>query len=211
MSTTNQPRVVIFDLDGTLYDKSGLACRLIFSSLVRGDLGLLRREQNARKKLRGISFNSEEQFYEAFFLEFPNPEKARRWYFERYMPLMVSILQRKYSLYSWVSEILKQLKDRQIRVAVFSDYGCVEDKLQAIGFDPRWADALFDAPALGGLKPCKESFAKLCEALNVKPEECLMVGDRHDTDGLGAESVGMSFSLYVRNCRPGINLDASHL
>jgi len=211
MSTTTQPHVVIFDLDGTLYDKSGLARRLILSSLVRGDLGLLRREQNARKKLRGLFFQSEEQFYQAFFAEFPNPDKARRWYFERYMPLMVNILQKKYSHYDWVPETINKLKNNQIRVVVFSDYGSVEDKLKAIGFDLKWADALCDAPALGGLKPCKESFAKLCDTLGVKPEECLMVGDRRDTDGLGAESVGMPFSLYVRNCRPGINLDASHL
>ena len=211
MSSQPLPKVVIFDLDGTLYDKKALARRLILSSLLRGDLPLLRREQQVRKKLRGTPFPSEEQFYEAFFAEFPHPAKARQWYFQRYMPLMVRILQRKYTLYPWAEELVKQLKEKGIRVAIFSDYGCVCEKLEAIGFDPQWADLLFDAPALGGLKPCQDSFARMCEMLNVRPDECLMVGDRRDTDGLGAAAVGMPFLLYVRNSRPRIDLDARHL
>ena len=211
MSSQSQHKAIIFDLDGTLYDKKALARRLILSSLCRGDLGFLRREQKARKKLRGSPFDSEEQFYEAFFQEFPNPVKARRWYFQRYMPMMVRILQKHYQLYAWVPEIVKQIQEQHVKVVIFSDYGCVSEKLQAIGFDPRWADALFDAPSLGGLKPCKESFAKLCEKMGVSPQECLMVGDREDTDGLGAAAVGMPFLLYVRGSRPRIDLDARHL
>ena len=36
-------KAVIFDLDGTLYDKSGLARRLIFAALGRGRLRMLKR------------------------------------------------------------------------------------------------------------------------------------------------------------------------
>lgn len=211
MSSQSQHKAIIFDLDGTLYDKKALARRLILASLCHGDLGFLRREQQVRKKLRGTPFPSEEQFYGAFFAEFTNPDKAREWYFQRYMPLMVRILQKHYQLYAWVPEIVKQIQEQHVKVVIFSDYGCVSEKLQAIGFDPRWADALFDAPSLGGLKPCKESFAKLCEKMGVSPQECLMVGDREDTDGLGAAAVGMPFLLYVRGSRPRIDLDARHL
>lgn len=211
MSTQPFPKAVIFDLDGTLYDKKALARRLILASLCHGDLGFLRREQQVRKKLRGTPYPSEEQFYEAFFAEFPHPAKAREWYFQRYMPLMARILQKHYQLYAWVPEIVKQLQEQRVKIVIFSDYGSVPEKLQAIGFDPQWADALFDAPSLGGLKPCKESFAKLCEKMGVAPQECLMVGDREDTDGLGAAAVGMPFLLYVRGSRPRIDLDASHI
>lgn len=205
------PKVVIFDLDGTLYDKSALARRLIISSLAHGDLRLLGRERQVRKKLRGNPFDSEEQFYEAFFAEFSHPDKARQWYFQRYMPLMIRILQKKYTLYPWVRDVFKSLKEKEIRTVIFSDYGCVREKLEAIDFDPQWADFLFDAPALGGLKPCRDSFAKICALLEVRPEECWMIGDRRDTDGLGAAAVGMPFSLYIRGSRPGIDLNAGHL
>ena len=57
-------KAIIFDLDGTLYDKSGLAMRLVWSQLQRGSLSLLKREREVRKELRGQHFESEEVFYE---------------------------------------------------------------------------------------------------------------------------------------------------
>ena len=42
---------VIFDLDGTMYNKASLARRIVSGEL--GRLGVLSREQAARKSLRG--------------------------------------------------------------------------------------------------------------------------------------------------------------
>ena len=98
-------KAIIFDLDGTLYDKSGLARRLVLSQLRKGGLGMLKREREVRKELRGVHFESEEAFYEAFFTRFPRQELARRWYFETYMPDMVRILRRHYRTAPWVETI----------------------------------------------------------------------------------------------------------
>ena len=186
-------KAIIFDLDGTLYDKSGLARRLIIAQLRRGRLRMLKREREVRKELRGRHFDSEEAFYHAFFARFERPELARRWYFEEYMPDMVAILRKQYRIAPWVETTMMELRSKGRKIVVFSDYGCVREKLNAIGFNLAWADFLFDAPDLGGLKPCKESFEKICEEINLKPSECLMVGDRDDTDGAGARAVGMPF------------------
>ena len=186
-------KAIIFDLDGTLYDKSGLARHLVLSQLRKGGLRMLKREREVRKELRGRHFESEEAFYETFFGLFPKPEQARRWYFEEYMPDMVRILRKHYRTAPWVETNILESRANGQKVVVFSDYGCVREKLKAIGFNLNWADYLFEAPALGGLKPCKESFEKLCQTIGVLPEECLMVGDREDTDGDGARSVGMAF------------------
>lgn len=186
-------KAVIFDLDGTLYDKSGLARRLIFAALRRGRLRMLKREREARKELRGQHFGSEEAFYDAFFARFDRPEMARRWYFEEYMPDMVAILRKHYRIAPWVETMMLELRTNGKKVVVFSDYGFVQEKLAAIGFRLEWADSLFDAPSLGGLKPCKEAFAKLCRGISLQPSECLMVGDRPDTDGAGARSAGIAF------------------
>ena len=188
-------KAIIFDLDGTLYDKSGLARRLVLSQLRKGGLWMLKREQKVRKELRGRHFESEESFYQAFFGLFPNPEQARRWYFEVYMPDMVCILRMHYRKAPWVETKVLGARSNGKKIVVFSDYGCVREKLKAIGFNLDWADYLFEAPALGGLKPCKESFEMICREMGLQPSECLMVGDREDTDGDGARSVGMAFQL----------------
>jgi len=154
---------------------------------------MLKREQEVRKELRGRHFESEEAFYKAFFDLFANPEQARRWYFEVYMPDMVRILRKHYRMAPWVEKKVLESRANGQEVVVFSDYGCVREKLKAIGFNLDWADYLFEAPALGGLKPCKESFEKICQEMGMQPSECLMVGDREDTDGDGARSVGMAF------------------
>jgi HAD superfamily hydrolase (TIGR01549 family) len=197
-------KAIIFDLDGTLYDKSGLARRLVLSQLRKGGLGMLKQERSIRKELRGCHFESEEAFYEAFFARFSRPELARRWYFETYMPDMVRLLRRHYRTAPWVETVIAEWRTHGRKVVVFSDYGCVREKLQAIGFNLDWADALFEAPALGGLKPCKESFEKICREIDVQPSECLMVGDRQDTDGDGARSVGMAFEYVAKAGKPNL-------
>ena len=197
-------KAIIFDLDGTLYDKSGLARRLITSQLLRGRLSMLKREREVRKELRGRHFESEDVFYRAFFARFERPELARRWYFEEYMPDMVAILRKHYRIASWVATTVLELRSKGRKVVVFSDYGCVREKLSAIGFNLAWADFVFDAPSLGGLKPCKESFEKICQEIRFQPSDCLMVGDRKDTDGAGARSVGMAFKLVKNTSLPSI-------
>jgi HAD superfamily hydrolase (TIGR01549 family) len=196
-------RAYIFDLDGTLYDKSGLARRLALAQLRRGRLRLLAHERIVRKELRGCHLGNEEAFYEAFFARFDRPELARRWYFKEYMPDMVAILRKQYRIAPWVETTMLELRSKGKKVVIFSDYGFVREKLEAIGFDLNWANFLFDAPSLGGLKPCKESFERICLEMNLQPSDCLMIGDRSDTDGTGARSVGMAFAL-VKNaeCPP---------
>lgn len=199
-------KTAIFDLDGTLYNKSGLAMRLVLSQLRKGRLGMLKREREVRRELRGRHFASEDDFYNNFFARFAKPEFARRWYFEDYMPDMVAILRKHYRVAGWVASCMAELRAAGCKTAVFSDYGFVHEKLEAIGFDLSWADFLFEAPALGGLKPCPESFEKIYQEMGVQPADCLMIGDREDTDGAGARSVGMAF-VHVKNAaRAPLNL-----
>lgn len=43
------------------------------------------------------------------------------------------------------------------------------------------------------LKPHPDGLLSACERLGVKPERCLMLGDRHDADGEAARRAGMAF------------------
>ena len=189
-------KAVIFDLDGTLYDKSSLGRRLLNKQF--GRVGLLSREQIARHNLRGKYFGSEEAFYDAFFNEMAKGNKliarlSRYWYFHDFMPKMVETLRTEYQLEPWVRDLCWKLQNANIKIAVYSDYGYVEEKMEALDFIAANVDVVADAPALGGLKPAKESLEKVVEMLGVPAENCLLIGDREDTDGASARALNMRF------------------
>ena len=198
-------KAVIFDLDGTLYDKSRLPLRLVARQILHGKLFMLKRERSVRKELKGQYFGDETIFYDAFFEHF-HRRNAKKWFLETYMPDMIKILQKHYRIAPWVEKSVLALRSKGIKIIVFSDYGCVEQKLDAIGFDRQLADYIFDAPSLGGLKPCKEAFIKICHAIDIAPQNCLMVGDRDDTDGEGAISVGMTFLKITKGISPDFSM-----
>ena len=187
---------VIFDLDGTLYDKTGLARRL--ASKEFGRLGLLTREQIARHNLRGKYFGSREAFYDAFFNDMAKGNRliariARYWYFHDFMPKMVDIIRDEFLLEPWVRDLCWELQKQGIKIAVYSDYGMAEEKLEALDFNAYVADVVASAPDLGGFKPSREPLEQVVKMLGVKAENCLMIGDRLDTDGESAKALNMRF------------------
>ena len=56
-------------------------------------------------------------------------------------------------------------------------------------------DWVVSAPELGGLKPAPEVLKKVLEKMKVTAEQCLVIGDREDTDGALAQSIGAAFQL----------------
>lgn len=193
-------KAVIFDLDGTLYNKKGLPLRLIAADVPH--MFMLGNERKARKELMGRWFGDEQAYYEALYarvaeMSHSTVDKARHWYNDRYMPQMQRILKRHYHIEPWAESLMADLRRKGIRTAVYSDYGCLRERLEALGFDCSWVDVVADAPALGGLKPCKESALRLCTMLGVDPAETLMVGDRDDTDGESARRCGMRFQMVA--------------
>ncbi len=187
---------VVFDLDGTLYNKRLLPLRMVLADWRH--IGLLRAERAARKQLAGKYIGSAEALYEALFTHMAQQtgkslEQVRGWYEQTYMPTMVRMLQKHYTCTPFAQKTLTRLQEKGIRAVVFSDYGCVQEKLAAINLSASDFTFVCSAPEMGGLKPCKEAFANLLTTLAVEPANALMIGDRIDTDGAGAASVGMPF------------------
>ncbi len=203
-------KAVIFDLDGTLYDKHCLPRYLVLRNLWA--LPLLAAERKTRKQLRGQYYGSESAFYDAFFAAMSRGRLfsvriARRWYFGYYMPSMVQVIAKHCRQNDGVGEWLSVCKERHIAVTVYSDYGCVEEKLHALGLSKEDFAYIVSAPELGGLKPAKECAEQVLEHLQavvhtqqsthseIPAQNCLFVGDRTDTDEASAQAIGARFAL----------------
>jgi phosphoglycolate phosphatase/putative hydrolase of the HAD superfamily len=80
------------------------------------------------------------------------------------------------------------------RTAVVSDYPA-SDKLEALGvrplFDVVVASGEPDGP--GRLKPWPDGYLLAARRLAVDPSDCLVLGDRPETDGQAAQRAGMRF------------------
>ena len=198
------PQAVFFDLDGTLYDKKGLARRLIFEALRRGRLEaggpwrpfkclrLLALERKVRRSLAGKSADYETLYGGISSRAGLSVARVRAWYNEWYMPAMVGQLEKHYSARREVVAMAESYRAKGVKIAVLSDYGFVREKLEALRIHPEMFDALLDAPSLGGFKPSPSVFRGACKCADADPTQCVMVGDRPDTDG-GCTSVGMEY------------------
>ena len=196
MEIGNNIQTIIFDLDGTLYHKRGLVRRMILR--LWWCLPLLIAERIARKKIVTYAYETPELFYEAFFQTMArghwwNAQIARKWYHTIYMPTMVRIIAKHQLPNTAVINTLHLAKHKGCVTILFSDYGAVEEKLQAIGLEPALFSYIIDAPTLGGLKPNKTVIDKLFTTTNTNPKNTLFIGDRVDKDGAAAQAVGAEF------------------
>lgn len=187
---------VVFDLDGTLYDKRGLAQRMV--RYLWWCLPLLASERLARRNAHYVQFASEDEFFGWFFATMARghwwgAEIAAHWYHRIYLPLMVRLIAQYQPVRPEVVALLREAKARGLKVAIYSDYGGVVEKLEALHIDPSQFDLLVAAPELGALKPSEPCARRVLEMLGARPETTLFVGDREEKDGASAKAVGAQF------------------
>lgn len=194
----NGVKTVVFDLDGTLYNKQGLAARL--TSRLWWCLPLLAAERRARKNMHYFRYASQQEFFTAFFRQMARGHWwsvgiAEKWYNHVYMPTMVRLIGRYHRPRPQIIALLDECKRMGLQMAVYSDYGCVEEKMEALGIDTQPFELLVSAPELGALKPSETCAAAVMEMLHAEPETTLFVGDRDEKDGASARAVGARFML----------------
>lgn len=196
---TPETRLVVFDLDGTLYTKTRMTWHMLANAPIT-DWRKMLAERKTRKLLRGQWLQNEESFYQIYFQNMANICKSTTteictWYNNLYMPLMVGVIRKHYKPTTWLLPFVEHCKKLGIRIVVLSDYGHVHEKLEALGIDEKIFDLVISAPELGGLKPAPQLMTQLLERMNVEPSQCIIIGDRDDTDGQLARNSGTRFCL----------------
>ena len=198
-------KAVIFDLDGSLYDNSTISREVVLHSLFH--LRTLYAERVTRHHISGRYFGGKGATYNEIFRRMAaitgrSRDRMAAWYWNDFMPLQVKMLRKHHHVKPWVKDTIDYLHSRGVKVACFSEYSFVREKLKAIGLDPAVFDYLVDAPTAGGCKPCRKAFLYIAAKLDIHPADILMVGDREDTDGAGAESCNMQFLLVSKKDGP---------
>lgn len=188
-------KLVVFDLDGTLYDKRGLSLRMVLHA--PWDLMKMRAERQTRARMKGLWLGTE-NFAQTYNEQLAqrigcSPLPAKEWYEQHYMPLMVKLIGKYHPLGEWVLPFVQDCQQKGIKMVVLSDYGFAKEKLQALGLEPSLFDWVVSAPELGGLKPAAELMHHVAERMGVAIEDCLVIGDREDTDGEMARCCGAQF------------------
>lgn len=163
---------VVLDLDGTLYNKQGLARRML--RRLWWSLPLLAVDRLAHGACWRWVVRT-------------------RWYRRIYMPTMVRMIAEGCSAREEVLQFISECRRKQIPMAVYSDYAFVPEKLRVLGIDAEQFALLVDSPTLGVRKPSREAALQLLAMLHAEPATTLFVGDRDDTDGETARLVGARF------------------
>ena len=105
---------VFFDLDGTLYDKKRMSAKFIWAAFKSGCLLLLWKERRTRRR---IAASRQPASYETLFAEISkgscySVDKVRKWYYNWYMPTMISLLEKNCTVDSSVLSMAEDFKSK---------------------------------------------------------------------------------------------------
>ncbi|PLT94969.1 HAD family hydrolase [Sinorhizobium medicae] len=188
--------LVVFDVDGTLYDQTRLRARMVLSlfcdALGTRKFGTMKVLQNFRFCREVLARASPDDFIERQFTETAALSRCSKeevkeivseWIDQRPLPYLSACR------YQGVGALFEGLKRSGRFIAVLSDYPARE-KLAALALQ---VDLIVSATDddVQSLKPDPTGLVKILRTTGIPPERALMVGDRFDRDWAVADRVGM--------------------
>ncbi len=194
-------KVIIFDVDGTLYNQSKLRKKMAFSLLTYyalrpfkfKELLIIKTFRQERENRAGQRFkNLQEEQYEWCAKKLNiNIEKVKnvvkKWMIDYPNRYLLSCT------YPEIIEFFQKIKKANIPVAIYSDYPAIEK----VSFMNLKADYFISSTDenINALKPLPDGLLAICNHFNVEAKNCLFIGDRHEMDGLCAENAGMPYHI----------------
>ncbi len=187
---------IIFDFDGTLYDNSKLSFNLIANRFF--DIFKIKADRDTRADLAGRDFVNIDKYHDIFYKvlashTFYTVNYMRNWHQKIYGKHMLKIMKKYHKPYNGAIELFSILEKAGIKTAIFSDYADIQKRMNAIGFPENITSHTYSAEDFGATKPAKRPFLTIAGYFNLPPENILVVGDRADRDGRGADAAGMKY------------------
>lgn len=191
--------LVVFDVDGTLYNQRRLQARMALALMLEvvrtHDLVLPRTLAAFRRRREWLAVQGTDDFaVSQYMLGGHSPERIRALVAEWIERRPLSHL--AHCRYPGVDSLFRKLSERCI-VAVLSDYPAVE-KLAALELG---AHFIVTASDVGRLKPDPSGLRLIMNRAGVPPERTLMIGDRDDRDGEAARRAGVRSLIRGRDFR----------
>lgn len=197
----NEKKVVAFDVDGTLYLQSRLRKKMLFALLSHyvlrpwkfKELKMLRDFRHEREKRSGQCGPDLENLQYEWCAQKGNysighlKKVIEYWMFTHPNQYLLSCV------YPGTESFFQVLKQNGYLIAIYSDYKAI-DKMSAMNL---LADLIVCStdPHIDRLKPDPQALHYIESTLNVKPEECLFIGDRQELDGMCAENAGWQYLI----------------
>jgi phosphoglycolate phosphatase/putative hydrolase of the HAD superfamily len=190
--------LVVFDVDGTLYDQNRLRARMLLQLIGSHDLDTLLTLRAFRQGREELAEHADD-----FRLRQYEMTATRRRRSVAHVQGLVEEWMEKRPLaflpgcrLNGVDRLFDALRGAGKRIAIFSDYP-IEAKLAALGLS---ADILVSACDAGvcRLKPDPTGLQRILEMAEVQASAALMIGDRVERDWEAARRIGMRALIRSR-------------
>jgi len=203
-----QIRLVVFDVDGTLYNQRGLRLRML-REMLRAALRdrdvefirILSAYRRVREELGDSRLEDFETVLTSRTAAYVGCSEERvlctagEWLERRPLPHLI------HYRYPRLPELFRALRREGKRIGIFSDYPATE-KIAALGLAADFVVCATDKE-VGVLKPHSKGLEVLMARANVSPAQTIMIGDRPERDGLAAQGANVAALIRSSKARPG--------
>ena len=194
-------KAIIFDLDNTLIDfirMKEITCEAAIEAML--DAGLKLPKKQALKELYDIYYKvglEDPHIFEKFLKKVTGEVD-----FRKLASAIVAYRKARTGFlnpYPGTKRTLLKLKQKNIKLAIVSDAPKIKVWIRLVNMGMEdFFDVVVALEDTGRQKPSKLPFKAVLKQLNLKGDECLMVGDRPLRDLVGAKKLGMktAFAKY---------------